>query len=216
MLAKEAFIQKHKIFVEGIADQVFIRDIFLAFYGIVLTESELKQSIINVKGKDNLKNLVNEFKEISNKRLGGRNLVIFDADYYDIGGGRQKISEWLSNLKTEINVDFEYFLFTDENGVEGTIESLLESCIHPNHAGIFECWNSFEACVRATSERYTLPAKKSKIYLYLECLYGKSASEKEKVKDANRKFLEDDKWVLDFEHNNLLAQLKSFLDNNLI
>ena len=118
-------------------------------------------------------------------------------------------------MKKSLNIDFEYFLFTDSGGEEGTIESLLETCIHPDHSGIFDCWGGFEGCVGELAKQYSIPAKKSKIYLYLECLYGKTKSEKEKIKDPNRDFLDAGKWDFDAVNNQVLKRLKDFLDVNL-
>jgi hypothetical protein len=216
MVSREKFLQKHRIFVEGTADQVFIRDMLKLFYDFTLNKNELKETVINIWGKDKLHEFVNDFQETKNvKREGGNNLVIFDADSYEIDGGYEVRAAWLEELKKDLNIDFQYFLFTDIDEKEGTIESLLESCFHPNHTGIVDCWNGFENCVTQVSEDYTIPAKKSKIYLYLECLYGKTKTEKEKIKDPNRIFLEPDKWNFDLENNVLLNNLKAFLDKNL-
>ena len=73
MVSREEFLQKHRIFVEGTADQVFIRDILKMFYNISLGENELKLTVINVWGKDKLPGLINNFKEINTaQRAGGK------------------------------------------------------------------------------------------------------------------------------------------------
>ena len=208
-------LQKHKIFVEGKADQVFIRDILNAFYGIRLNDKELKELIITTGGKDKIHELINTFHEINTEiRKGGKNLVIFDADYIETGGGHTNRSNELINLQNEYKIYFDFFLFIDHNHEEGTLESLLETCFHPKHAAIAQCWQGFEDCVQNTSDTYTIPAKKSKIYLYLECLHGKTKSEKEKIKDPNRNFTDNNKWVFNFEENRLLGSLKMFFDEN--
>ncbi len=59
----------------------------------------------------------------------------------------------------------------------------------------------------------TTPAKKTKIYTYLETLLGKSKSQKKQIKDANRNYENTKHWNLDAEY---LEPLKEFLNNNLL
>ena len=58
----------------------------------------------------------------------------------------------------------------------------------------------------------TTPAKKTKIYGYLEALLGESKSQKELIKEANRNYDNTQHWNLDAEY---LEPLKEFLNNNL-
>ncbi len=78
-----------------------------------------------------------------------------------------------------------------------------------------ECWEDYENCLATKNEKrekkLTIPAKKSKIYCYLEALVNKSNSEKEKIKDRNRNFLNAEHWQLDSPK---LLPLKEFLENN--
>jgi hypothetical protein len=53
-----------------------------------------------------------------------------------------------------------------------------------------------------------MPARKSKIYVYLEVLLGKTGKEKDKVKDRNRDFTNSDHWNLNAE---ALTPLREFL-----
>ena len=56
------------------------------------------------------------------------------------------------------------------------------------------------------------PAKKTKIYAYLETLLGKSRSQKELIKEKNRKYENPQHWNLDSEY---LEPLKEFILNCL-
>lgn len=58
----------------------------------------------------------------------------------------------------------------------------------------------------------TTPAKKTKIYGYLEALLGDSKSQKEKIKEANRNYENTLHWDLDAEY---MKPLKVFLEQNL-
>jgi predicted peroxiredoxin len=206
-----------KIFVEGDGDKVFIRDILKKIYNVSFTNEQLKEVIIICKGYNQLSKQIDELKQIGigEKREGGVNLVIFDADYTgrEASHGYKNKKEYLEIEKKELGVEYELFLFPN-NELDGTLETILESCIHPKHVGILDCWKSMETCVNEKGN-YTAPADKSKIYNYLECLHGISNKEKDKIKDPNRDFTLEDKWVLDFNSNTFLNKLKDFFTENI-
>jgi len=203
-----------KIFVEGDGDKVFVRDILKLWYGINLNKDQLKELIVICKGYNQINNQIDEFKQIGvgEKREAGKNLIIFDADYNgrEVNHGFTNKVAYLKGEGVKLGIDFELFLFPN-NHDDGTLETMLESCINPQHVGIMECWEGFESCVQAKG-RYTIPANKSKMYVYLECLCGNSNSEKEKIKDPNRDFTLTDKWVIDDKTNAFLGALKNFLN----
>jgi hypothetical protein len=58
----------------------------------------------------------------------------------------------------------------------------------------------------------TIPARKSKIYVYLEALLGKTRDEKEKAKDPKRDYKNTDHWNLDAD---ALQPLQEFLKRHL-
>jgi len=59
----------------------------------------------------------------------------------------------------------------------------------------------------------TTPAKKTKIYGYLEALLGESKNEKKKIKEKERDYENTLHWDLDAEY---LERLKEFLTKSLI
>ena len=59
-----------------------------------------------------------------------------------------------------------------------------------------------------TPPTLTIPAKKTKIYAYLETLLGTSKTQKKLIKDANRNYKNTQHWNLDAEY---LEPLKEFL-----
>lgn len=63
-----------------------------------------------------------------------------------------------------------------------------------------------------TPPTLTIPAKKTKIYAYLETLLGKSKTQKKLIKDANRNYENIQHLNLDAEY---LAKLNLFLLNKL-
>lgn len=196
------------IFVEGIADVTFIKQYVKFVFNIELGVNQ----IINVEGWNNLISQTKQGEGYQNQMNlnnfnGGKNLVIFDADE-DLVVRQTDILAW----KAKYKLDFELFLFPN-NSDTGALEDLLERIINPVNQPIFDCWRGYEACISSKSiegraTRLTIPAKKTKIYGYLETLLGSSHSEKEKIKEKNRNYLDSNHWDLD---NNYLTPLREFL-----
>ncbi|MDQ7089912.1 MAG: hypothetical protein Q9M50_04615 [Methylococcales bacterium] len=144
-----------------------------------------------------------------NTAEGGINLIIFDTDLNFIKR-QTEINQW------ELDCQFELFLFPlNHEKSTGALEDLLEKIIVPENQVIFECWEKYERCLEHHNKNLTTPAKKSKIYCYLETLVGNSRSEKDKIKDHQRNFLEPKHWDLDSQALNPLNPLKEFLETNL-
>ena len=91
--------------------------------------------------------------------------------------------------------------------------------INPANQAILQCWEQYEECLmnhinpHAENGQFFLPAKKSKIYSYLECLLPDTAKAKEKVKDPKRDFLNKEHWHIHDLNNLYVNRLKTFLDN---
>jgi hypothetical protein len=210
-----------KIFVEG-NDVRFLHDYIEHLFKTTLKAEKGKygniktsDKIIKTDGWTVLNSTVNKGENLrrqmkENMDEGGINLIIFDADY-NFEERKKEIFEW----KNKYNLDFELFLFPN-NKDAGTLEYLLERIINPHNAPIFDCWEDFEECLKTKTtcakNPLTIPAKKSKIYAYMETLHGETDSEKEKVKDPNRNFKDTHCWDLDAE---ALNPLKAFLQQHL-
>ena len=206
-------MKKFLIIVEGEADKKFIKD----YYHHLFKTSAPKNSIIHTgdlsgdTGDYNkLASEINLQQMRMNSDQGGVNLVIFDAD-----SDYQVRWEELSSLKEQYGVEFELFLFPN-NQDAGALEDLLENIINPNNRPIFDCWKNYEDELSKleipdrTPPPLTTPAKKTKIYGYLEALLLKH--EKEKIKDKNRDYENPMHWDLDAEY---LERLKEFLSENI-
>ena len=198
-----------RIFVEGDADVKFIKDVVGYFYGKQLNNNDLNST----GGWDKIKSQKNEGELIRNKLIenaDGKNLIIFDADN-DYKTRKIEIEKWRDVYK----LDFELFLFPNDKD-NGELEDLLEKIIIPENKPIFDCWVEYEKCLGTLSAKriqpLTIPAKKSKIYSYLETLVGSSNSEKEKIKDRNRDFSNEEHWELNSKD---LNPIKMFLDKYL-
>ena len=194
------------IIVEGIADLVFFEQYYQHLFG----EPAPEGFIFKTDGKDNLHKFVNKMSSMTAN--DGVNLVIFDADK-DIDSRRKELLEWKENA----GVSFELFLLPN-NKDKGALEDLLENIINPNNQPIFNCWEDYEKELvkleipGRTPPPLTTPAKKTKIYGYLEALLGETKSEKEQIKESNRNYDNTMHWNLDAEY---LEPLKECLDKNL-
>ncbi len=69
--------------------------------------------------------------------------------------------------------------------------------------------------MKAIDPNYSIPADKSKIYVYLKCAHKNGEGKNDKIKDKDRDFTDKSKWVLDHGQNPKLALFKNFLDIHL-
>ena len=203
-------MKRFLIIVEGEADKKFFWDYFHHLFG----EQAPKDSIIH-SGKDSDTGGYTKLKseEIlqamrKNTNQGGVNLVIFDADENPEARRKELLA-----IKDEFGVEFELFLLPN-NKDAGELEDMLEQIINPNNQPVMDCWQTYEGeleKVRIPTKippTLTIPAKKTKIYAYLETLLGKTRSQKKLIKDANRNYENTQHWNLDSEY---LEPLKEFI-----
>ena len=197
------------IFVEGLADARF----FKQYIRNLLGEDVADERIIVLNGWNALKADASILRMRSMTANGGVNLVILDADK-DIETRRAEILEW----KRLNDLEFELFLLPNNNDA-GALEDMLENIINPNNRPIFDCWEGYEKELvkldipGRTPPPLTTPAKKTKIYGYLEALLGPTKDEKKLIKERNRKYDNAMHWNLDAEY---LEGLKGFLEGHLL
>ena len=200
--------KEFNIFVEGLADARFIKQYIGHLFGVVVDDERL----VILKGWDNLKTEATAIRMHSMSANGGVNLVIVDTDK-DFQIRKDEIAKWQQANK----VQFELFLLPNNHDA-GTLEDLLENIINPNNRPIFDCWEHYEQELVQTDipgrtpPPLTTPAKKTKIYGYLEALLGETKSQKELIKEANRNYENPQHWNLDAEY---LEPLNRFLKDNL-
>ena len=199
----------YTLYVEGIADVVFFKQYIQHCFGIAVPD----ERIVNLEGWTNLKGISALQRMRSTTDNGGVNLVILDADT-DFEARRNDVLAW----KQQNGVEFELFLLPNNNDA-GALEDLLENIINPNNQPIFDCWEHYEQELvqldipGRTPPPLTTPAKKTKIYGYLEALLGASVEQKKLIKEANRNYGTPLYWNLDSEY---LEPMKLFLNDNLL
>jgi hypothetical protein len=182
-----------QIFVEGVADEKFLND-FLKF---------LKLSEFNVSPMGGISKIDDSIPDYEkNFKKGIKNVLILDSDdSFKVRCEDLKKKSYVSDF------DISFFLFPN-NSENGDLENLLENIINMNNKDIFDCWISYEDCLNSKEKDYTTPAKKTKIYAYLEALLKSSKKQKEKIKEAKRDYLNSDHWDLNSDY---LKPLKEFL-----
>lgn len=208
-------MRRFQIIVEGDADKKFFQD----YYHHLFHEKASENTVIH-SGKDGdaggfakLKSEETLQSLRKNTNQGGINLVIFDAD--DDPESRRK--ELLA-VKEQYGVEFELFLLPNDKDA-GALEDMLEQIINPDNQPVMDCWATYEGeleKVRIPTKippTLTIPAKKTKIYAYLETLLGKTRSQKKLIKDPNRDYENTQHWNLDAEY---LAPLKEFMEKKII
>lgn len=196
-----------KFIVEGDGDVKFMTDFVKEHYNVDLDK---KAHFIKLDGYTNLKNVGKLI--IKNSENGGINSTILDADYPRNGGGyTQRLAE-IEQIVADENLDIDLFLLPD-NQSNGDLETFLENIINQNNQDIFNCWNQYEQCISGVrGKNYTIPAKKSKIYSYLECLLPDTKAGKKLVKDPSRDYRNQDHWILGDLQNHYVISLKNHLD----
>ena len=197
------------IFVEGLADECFFKQYLRHVFGEVVPD----ERIVVLKGWDNLKTEASALRMRSMTANGGVNLVIVDADK-DFQARKDEIAKWQQTNE----VEFELFLLPNNQDI-GALEDLLENIINPNNRPIMDCWENYEKELvqldipGRTPPPLTTPAKKTKIYGYLEALLYDSKSQKEQIKEVNRNYENTLHWNLDVGY---LKPLKEFIEGYLL
>jgi hypothetical protein len=219
-------MKKFNIFVEGAADRKFLHDYIEASFTTTLSAKKNSEGKITqsenitttggwkVLATDGGKTFRDKMKE--NSSNGIINLVVFDADTTSNDGSFSTRKSEIEAWKKTYGLNFELFLFPNNNE-DGALENLLEQIINPQNKPVFDCWKKFEDCLptktTCTKNPLTIPAKKSKIYAYMEVLHGETKTEKDKIKDPNRNFKDPNHWDLNVV---ALEPLKQFLQTHLI
>ena len=200
-----------RVFVEGIADRKFLKDYIQYKYNISYDD----ENIIVTGGRITMMSEGADGELIKNKMIQNsdndeENILIFDADK-NFKKRLKEITLWKEDQK----LTFDIFLWPNHS-LNGDLENLLENIINLENTPIFECWDNYEAClqskiIKGRNIPLTTPARKTKIYGYLEALLGDANSEKKKIKETNRDYRNIEHWDL---NSSFLNKLQIFLDKH--
>lgn len=201
---------KYTIFSEGKDDRSFIEDYLKHLLGQTYNDYDIEY--VSTGGWTNLNRVLPKFKQTSD--IGGRNLVLFDADFVHTNGGFETRQRALNRLKTELHIQFELFLFPN-NSEDGIFENLLENIVVSDHYRIIECFNSYEQCIQQYNQDniYNAPVQKSKIYAYIETVANRREFEQSRKNNNNKCFSNTNYWHLESDR---ISSLRTFFTDNII
>ena len=195
-----------KIFAEGTGDIQFLEKYLIHLLG----ENNNRWEFVDAGGYTSLNKIDSIFKE--NTDMGGVNLIIFDADSIENGGGYLARNKYILDKFEELSISAEIFLFPD-NKSDGDFESLLAKIVNQEHNCLLECFEGYEMCVSGHmdengNQKYITPNRKSKIYAYIDSI-KKTSTERNRFKHKNDFFFEKSKfWDLDLAY---ITPLKEFI-----
>ena len=156
-----------KIFFEGIGDQIFIADFIEYHFDIIFQRDYNKKNdkirvhnaeieIISIDGCSKIRKQIYKEQFIDNTEKGGVNIVVFDADYKNIGNGNngfQSCCQKLDDLKKELT--FEYFLWPNHEN-DGYLEDVQKNMIPKSKLPIINCMDSHFSCLDSLRGEHNL------------------------------------------------------------
>lgn len=151
----------------------------------------------------------------ANTDVGGKNIVVFDADTPNNNGGFNKRQKELLDKGKDLGLEFDLFLWPD-NQHDGDVEVLMESIARKDlYPEIFDCFCKFEHCMSQRKNEkgevfYSLPNRKGKLYTYFNSL-PISNTKKNKFGRGDWRWNDTDIWNLNAES---LTPIKEFLLRN--
>lgn len=205
----------HKIFVEGKTDQAFIQYVLEKQFGIKLNDEQVNNAIINCKGWTNIVKQTNILFDKIRVENNGKNIVIFDADGKSNNGGFKKRKLELVKIAKSLNVKFEIFLFPD-NISDGDLELFYSSCFKEDKSFFKDCWNNMYYCLDGNKKDLKLKFPKSAemVFSYVD-LFEEYKGEEYKNTKSKRSYFDENLWQFDFDKNEYLKKLISFLKEHL-
>lgn len=203
-----------KLFIEGKNKKVPESEFLRAILNHLRVDPSLYE-LIHTDGYTNLlESCITSNIEImrANSDIGGKNLVIFDADTAANNGGFNRRQSELLKRKSELKLDFELFLWPD-NSSDGDVEVLMESVARKDlYPEFFDCFSKYEHCMsQRRNEKgepfYTTPNRKGKLHTYFNAI-PISKTKKDGFGRGSWRWEDTEIWDLDADS---LLPLKTFL-----
>lgn len=176
------------------------------FIEALLKTLDVEKSLFRIEcvnGKDNLQNAINTF--IANTENGGKNLIIFDADSPQNGGGFTKRKNELEDTLKKLGVKADVFLFPN-NRDDGDFETLIAQLAQKEkHKRFFDCYEDYEKCLGID---YLSPNLKGKLFTYISAM-PMSKTKRDRLGQGQWLFENNEYWNLESE---ALEPLKGYLE----
>lgn len=176
------------------------------FIGRHLGIPENGYTIECANGWGNLKNMGSRLQLSSFD--GSKNLIIFDADSPQNGGGFNKRKEEFLNIIRELNADASLFLFPN-NHDDGMFEDLLKHImVHDGHERFFDCYHDYTECL---GDDYIHPNLKGEVFTYISSMKSLPNRTRKNLGSGDWQFTNSNYWNLNSE---FLSPLKKFIQDN--
>ncbi len=159
-----------------------------------------------VGGKDNLSKVTQQLK--SNSLDGGKNLILFDADFPSNNGGFSNRFQDISRQLQQYGIISDIFLFPN-NKDDGDFETLLEKIIPRKKCNddFLDCYTQYENCLK--TKGFHIPPRKGKLYAYIETMFSiHNLSLRKGISSGQWHFEKIEYWDM---QSNELSPLKDFL-----
>jgi len=215
-------VKKYLIFVEGKADVVFLRD-FLLFHrngleakikkrnkyiDCYLSGENIEVKIVEGGGYTKVEKAKTFLETHLNDRF--KILIIQDADNPEKdpnNGGKELRLRYLEKIKKELKIDFETFLFPN-NENDGDLETLLLKIVNKEQfTKSFDCYKKYADCsklIAPIEHSNELLEDKNVVFNYFRTYYGMDNAKEEK------RIFTDEYWRFS---SRKLEPLKLFLSN---
>lgn len=195
-ISEEGIIKMRKvtIFVEGVNDELFLRQLIKKLYNKELNKHGEIGGII-ILGEHNAQYKQAETFEKSSL-MGFQNLVFEDADLIKNGRGFDKVCQLLENQNTDYSLNFDYFLFPNHEK-EGTLEDLLQEILREPKSEWLNCAKNYYECLAKNGKVYN---KKIQWDIFTSSV----------IKDKKLNFADETTWFID--ENPYLKPLIDFLN----
>lgn len=169
-----------------------------------------------VNGWTNLCQAASAMVMRTNVTEGGKNLVVFDADTKDNGGGYEQRLKELKEKLAANKCEADIFLWPD-NHSDGDVEDLMLAIARKDlHATFFDCFGDYETCIKGVKDTegkqaYHSPDKKAKVFTYISSM---------PLTNSQRKHLGRGEWLFSDPkfwnlESDFLAPIAAFLRKGL-
>ena len=183
---------KVTIFVEGVNDELFLRQLIRKIYNIELGLIHEVGGII-VMGGHNKEHL---FK--SKFQQGTKNIVFEDADLKKDNRGLDNVKSLLDTQKINNQIIFDYFIFPNNQEQEGSLENILLNIAQQPKNEWINCAKNYYECLDKNG--FEIPNAHGRWDYMTGYL----------IKDKNLNFTDETTWFID--ENPYLKPLIDFLD----
>lgn len=192
-----------KIYIESKNNHTPEYNFILNLLGVCGYDSN-SYEIVPLNGKDTLHLAKNLFMQ--NTAEGGLNLIVFDADCENNGGGYSKRRTELLKKLDDLKIEAHLFLWPD-NHSDGDFETMLENIArHDLHERFFGCYRDYELCL---GDKYQCPNRKGKLHTYVTAM-KLSKRQRDKIGSGNWLFENEELWDL---NSPILVPFKDFLSS---